>query len=274
MTAYRDFFEILKEVGLYDEKYHNKTENTYTLNGNLIEFFSTDDAQKIRGRKRNVLFCNEGNELELEDWRQLVLRTTGKIIIDYNPSDFEHWIYEQVIPREDAALLITTYKDNPHLPDSLKFKTLIQQRTVYSGGGIMPDIFVPVDTLEMTDSYRALMRSGTLNSFTLTYVDKNRATLAKKYTSYENFKKNFSVDAAYMNDYLSYAKSENAELELKDDELKISDELLKTRMKASLAQNIWGISEFYEINNHDNEILQRAIKALNSDEYSKAGLAN
>jgi phage terminase large subunit len=119
-SAMRDFFEILKEVGLYEEKYHNKSENTYTLNGNLIEFFSTDDAQKIRGRKRNVLFCNEGNELELEDWRQLVLRTTGKIIIDYNPSDFEHWIYDQVIPREDAGLLITTYKDNPHLPDSLK----------------------------------------------------------------------------------------------------------------------------------------------------------
>ena len=119
-SAMRDFFDILKEIGQYNESDHNKTENTYSLNGNLIEFFSTDDAQKIRGRKRNVLFCNEANELELEDWRQLVLRTTGKIIIDYNPSDFEHWIYEQVIPREDAALLITTYKDNPHLPNSLK----------------------------------------------------------------------------------------------------------------------------------------------------------
>lgn len=165
------------------------------------------------------------------------------------------------------------HADSIHLPDSLKFKTLIQQRTVYSGGGIMPDIFVPVDTLEITESYRALMRSGTLNSFTLTYVDKNRAALAKKYTSFENFKKNFVVDATYMSDYLSYAKTENAELELVEDELKISDELLKTRMKASLAQNIWGISEFYEINNLDNEILQRAIQVLQSDEYSKAGLA-
>jgi phage terminase large subunit len=119
-SSMRDFFDILKEAELYNESNHNKTENTYLLNDNLIEFFSVDDASKIRGRKRDILFANEANELELEDWRQLLLRTTGKVIIDYNPSDFEHWIYEQVIPREDAKLLITTYKDNPHLPESLK----------------------------------------------------------------------------------------------------------------------------------------------------------
>ena len=119
-SAMRDFFDIVKDAGLYNEAKHNKTENTYELNGNLIEFFSVDDAAKIRGRKRDILFCNEANELELEDWRQLLLRTTGKVIVDYNPSDFEHWLYEQVLPREDASLLITTYKDNPHLPDALK----------------------------------------------------------------------------------------------------------------------------------------------------------
>jgi phage terminase large subunit len=119
-SSMRDFFEILKEANLYNPNDHNKTENTYLLNNNLIEFFSTDDSQKLRGRKRDVLFCNEANELDLEDWRQLLLRTEGKVIIDYNPSDFEHWIYDQVITRPDANLLITTYKDNPHLPDSLK----------------------------------------------------------------------------------------------------------------------------------------------------------
>jgi phage terminase large subunit len=119
-SSMRDFFDILKEAELYSEANHNKTENTYLLNDNLIEFFSVDDASKIRGRKRDILFANEANELELEDWRQLLLRTTGKVIIDYNPSDFEHWIYEKVIPRQDANLLITTYKDNPYLPLSLK----------------------------------------------------------------------------------------------------------------------------------------------------------
>lgn len=116
----RDFIEILQGLGWYNESDHNRTENTYLLNKNLIEFFSVDNADKIRGRKRDILFCNEANELDLEDWRQLLLRTSGKVIIDYNPSDFEHWIYDQVLTREDCALLVTTYKDNPHLPESLK----------------------------------------------------------------------------------------------------------------------------------------------------------
>jgi phage terminase large subunit len=119
-SAMRDFIEILNSIGYYNEADHNKSENTYQLNKNLIEFFSVDDASKIRGRKRDILFCNEANELELEDWRQLLLRTTGKVIIDYNPSDFEHWIYDQVLTRDDCGLIITTYKDNPHLPDALK----------------------------------------------------------------------------------------------------------------------------------------------------------
>lgn len=119
-SAMRDFIEILQGLGWYNENDHNRTENTYLLNKNLIEFFSVDNADKIRGRKRDILFCNEANELDIEDWRQLLLRTSGKVIIDYNPSDFEHWIYDQVLTREDCALLVTTYKDNPHLPESLK----------------------------------------------------------------------------------------------------------------------------------------------------------
>jgi phage terminase large subunit len=119
-SAMRDFIEILNSIGYYNESDHNKSENTYLLNKNLIEFFSVDDAQKIRGRKRDILFVNEANEIDLEDWRQLLLRTTGKVIIDYNPSDFEHWIYDQVLTRDDCGLIITTYKDNPHLPDALK----------------------------------------------------------------------------------------------------------------------------------------------------------
>lgn len=118
-TAMRDFFEIIESEGYYEEKHHNKTDSTYTLNGNLIEFVSLDQPQKVRGRKRHLLFANEVNELDLESWRQLLFRTSGKVIADYNPSEPEHWFYDEVLPREDCALLITTYKDNPHLPQTL-----------------------------------------------------------------------------------------------------------------------------------------------------------
>lgn len=118
-TAMRDFIQILRDHDLYDEANHNKSSSEYLLNGNLVEFISLDQPTKVRGRKRDLLFVNEANELFWEDWQQLVFRTTGKIIIDYNPSDEFHWIYDKVKVREDADFYITTYKDNPFLEPSI-----------------------------------------------------------------------------------------------------------------------------------------------------------
>ena len=86
----RDFLEILKAHDLYKEDNHNKSNSEYQLNGNLIEFISMDQPQKIRGRKRDLAFLNEANELTMEDWQQIVFRTNGRIILDYNPSDTYH----------------------------------------------------------------------------------------------------------------------------------------------------------------------------------------
>lgn len=118
-SAYRDFMKILNDELWYDEGAHNKSEMIYNLFGNLIEFISIDQPQKIRGRKRNICFINEANELAYEDYFQLNIRTTDKIILDYNPSDEYHWIYDRLIPREDADFFITTYRDNPHLEQAL-----------------------------------------------------------------------------------------------------------------------------------------------------------
>ena len=118
-SVMRDFFEILRGMGMYREDYHNKSSNEYWLNGNLIEFISLDQPQKIRGRKRDVLYLNEANELFFEDWQQLIFRTKGKVILDYNPSDAFHWIYERIIPREDCDFYQTTYKDNPFLEGAI-----------------------------------------------------------------------------------------------------------------------------------------------------------
>ena len=118
-SVMRDFFDILTEGGNYYEENHNKSQATYTLFGNLVEFISADQPQKLRGRKRSMLYINEANELSLEDFRQLILRTTDKTIIDYNPSDQYHWIYEHVLPREDVDFFQTTYLDNPFLEQSV-----------------------------------------------------------------------------------------------------------------------------------------------------------
>ena len=101
-TVLRDFFEILRNNNMYSEVFHNKSNSEYHLFGNLLEFVALDQSQKIRGRKRNLLFCNEANEFYLEDWQQLIFRTQERIIIDFNPSDEYHWIYDKVIPRDDC----------------------------------------------------------------------------------------------------------------------------------------------------------------------------
>ena len=118
-TVLRDFINILREHDLYSEDKHNKSSSEYNLFGNLIEFISLDQPVKVRGRKRDLLFINEANELYWEDWQQLLFRTSEKIILDYNPSEEYHWIYDKIIPREDADFLKTTYKDNPFLDESL-----------------------------------------------------------------------------------------------------------------------------------------------------------
>jgi phage terminase large subunit len=118
----RDFFDILKKHGIYKEEDHNKSNSEYNLSGNLVEFISLDQPQKIRGRKRDLAFLNEANELFWEDWQQIVFRTTGRIILDYNPSDSFHWIYDKVVPREDCDFQQTTYKDNKFLDDSIKME--------------------------------------------------------------------------------------------------------------------------------------------------------
>ncbi len=117
-TVMRDFFEIMKAMEIYDVQSHNKSEHIYTFdNGSIVEFFSVDDEQKIRGRKRDLGWCNEANELWFEDFQQLNMRTEHKLIFDYNPSESSSWLYE--LPMEESIIIKSTYKDNPFLPDSI-----------------------------------------------------------------------------------------------------------------------------------------------------------
>lgn len=119
-SVMRDFFDLLKEYGLYSPENHNKTEKTYHLHGNLVEFISMDDPQKKRGAKRKYLWMNEANEFNYEDFMQLNMRTTYEVMMDYNPSDEYHWIYDKIATRPDCTLIPSTYKDNPFLEESLR----------------------------------------------------------------------------------------------------------------------------------------------------------
>jgi len=124
-TIIRDFEEILKSNNWYDIVQHNKTKKTYKFRNRLVEFIGADDQQKLRGAKRNILYCNEANELEYkQEFFQLLMRTENKIFVDFNPDDEQVWINQELeIKRSkevgDVDVIVSNYKDNIYLPKSL-----------------------------------------------------------------------------------------------------------------------------------------------------------
>lgn len=147
-----------------------------------------------------------------------------------------------------------------NLPDSLKFKTLVNKRTVYGGGGIMPDYFVPIDTSSYSDYYRDLISQGILNQFVLGYVDRNRKGLESSYKSFSDFDNGFSVDEGLFTELINYAESEG--LEYVHDGFETSRELLATLIKSYVARDLWDTEEFFRIYNGVNPVYKKAIEII------------
>ena len=118
-SAMFDFFQILEGMGVYDIEKHNKSESIYRLGTNTFRFFGADDDQKVRGPGRDILFCNEINGFRYKAYKQLNQRTKELTIGDYNPSDEFHWIYEHILTDPDTAFFVTTFRDNPFLPERI-----------------------------------------------------------------------------------------------------------------------------------------------------------
>ena len=116
-TAMKDFFDVLKGMGLYSKSNHNKTTNTYIFsNGTEIEFVGADDSDKLMGRKRTICWLNEATEFWEEDILQLIMRTSRFIIVDFNPKEASSWVYD--IPPTDKVVFKSTYHMNPFLSES------------------------------------------------------------------------------------------------------------------------------------------------------------
>src|SRR5690554_908784 len=164
------------------------------------------------------------------------------------------------------------HRDSINLPDSLIYKTLIKERDVYGGGGIMPDIFVPLDTLEYSTLYKDLSRSGVINTFPLEYANKNRKEIKSKYKTIKDFSDNFETDQAFMDEFFSFAEKQDSSLAFVQEDFDISGELIKIRLKSMVAQNIWDYEAFYQIFNVKNEIFMEAYKTLKSGTYEKMNL--
>ncbi len=159
------------------------------------------------------------------------------------------------------------HQDSIKVPDSLKYETRLSQRTVFGGGGIIPDIFVPIDTSLNSEYLGKLLRSGIFNNFCLQYVDNNRASLKKNYPKFEKFKEKFIVDQKLLDEFIAFGKKEG--VEFSEEGFTTSRKVIELRLKAGIAQDIWDYGYFYEIINELNPAYRKAIEVMGDEETFK-----
>jgi carboxyl-terminal processing protease len=161
------------------------------------------------------------------------------------------------------------HEDSIHFPDSLKFYTLIDKRTVYGGGGIMPDFFVPLDTTGYSDYYRDIIRQGIVNKFVLNYIDQNRKSIKSNYPNIGTYVKNFNVEPV-LTSLIAYAEKEGVKPDIQ--QINISKPILSKLLKAYIARDIWDSNEFYEIFNQDESIINKALDVIQNWDARKKSM--
>lgn len=153
--------------------------------------------------------------------------------------------------------------DNIHFADSLKHTTLRLHRTVYGGGGIMPDVFVPLDTTQYTDYHHRLVAKGIIPQFALRYVDKNRADLKAQYPDAQKFIKEFTVTDEMLNILVDAGKAEKVDFD--KSQFAKSKEMLRTFVKAAIANDLFSTGAYFQIVNEQNDIYKEALSIINDD---------
>lgn len=285
-----DQFLRNNEMIVYTEGLHQRRQDAKaTSKGNfekgklvvLIDEYSASASEIVSGaiqdQDRGVLVGRRTfgkglvqRELELVDGSLLRLTTayyytpTGRSI--QKP-------YKNGVKYEED--LLNRYKhgelqsaDSIHFADSLKYKTLRLGRTVYGGGGIMPDVFIPLDTTKYTDYHRKLVARGVMNRTSLVYIDNNRSELKEQYPTFDSFKQNYVVDDAYVQQLIDNGEKED--IAYNEEQLNQSRELIKLQLKALIARDLWDTNEYYQIIDQENEAIKRAAAILQTKgEYEK-----
>ncbi len=153
-----------------------------------------------------------------------------------------------------------TNADSIHFADSLKYNTLKLQRTVYGGGGIMPDVYVVLDTMQYTKLHRELSAKSCIINTNLKYIDQHRKKLKKSYPTFEVFNQSFEVPDDMIKLLLDYA--DKAKVEYNDSTLAEAMPYVKTQLKALIARDLWDMSEYYQVANSSSNIYKKGIESL------------
>lgn len=154
--------------------------------------------------------------------------------------------------------------DSIHLPDSLKYSTLKSERIIYGGGGIMPDVFVPLDTTEFSDYYRDLVARGTINQYVIDYVDKHRKELSARYATVADYDRSFVVDSTMLHDLKLSGMRDSIEFD--SVQYVRSKALIADVVKALIARDVYAdVSAYNMVINHRDPIFKEALRVINDD---------
>lgn len=162
-----------------------------------------------------------------------------------------------------------TNADSIHFADSLKFTTLKEHRTVYGGGGIMPDYFVPLDTTRFTRYHRELAAKSVIIQQNLRFVDNHRNSLKAQYPDFGQFKQQFEVPQSLLDTILQEGEKLGVKPHDEAEQLKTLP-LLRMQLKALIARDLWDMSEYYSIMNEDNDMVRRALELLSQKGTKRA----
>lgn len=172
--------------------------------------------------------------------------------------------YKDIYNRYKHGELVS--KDSINLPDSLKFYTP-NKRLVHGGGGIMPDIFIPIDTLKLNDYHTDLLRKGVLNKFTFEFIDKHRESLKKTYPTVTDYKSKYNLDKKTLDEFVSFADKEGVKKNEK--QLEQSKTLIESELKSLMARDLFNNEAFYEVYNETNPTYQKALEVLKDNTLFK-----
>ena len=179
----------------------------------------------------------------------------------YQKGDLKSYALD-VINRYNKGEL--THADSIHFPDSLRYQTLRKGRTVYGGGGIMPDYFVPLDTTKYSKCYRELSAKSLIINHSLKYTDKHRKTLQKKYPTFEKFKKGFKVPQEVIDEI--FKEGEKQKITPKDEaDKQLAQQNMQLFIKALVARDLWDMSEYFAIIYEHDEVVRKAVELIQND---------
>jgi len=216
-----------------------------------------------KGLVQNGFYLNDGSQIRLTIARYFT--PTGRSIQSPYNEGYQKYV-ENFLKRFKNGETLSA--DSIKFIDSLKYNTLVTHRTVYGGGGIMPDVFVSEDTTYYSEYYANLIRRSIFNSFALEYSDKNRDKIMKEYKDFEDFKKKFTFSDEDIRWFIKMG--EDAGVKFNENQFRISrDHILKV-LKALVANNYWQTTEYFRIYNEGDKVIEKALILLsNPGEYRK-----